>query len=345
MACPDNKPCGCEDTECGCAINANEIAYVGPTLTCTGIKNCDKLDDIITMFDTLLCSDEFIQMLINNILNNEDLYNQFVTIINDSINCETVQSCITTNTTCANTNLIINGGFDDDLTGWENTVDDDWIWSTYNGGSANYIGADEAGAIYQDILEDGITYDISFDLSMNAAHVGCDNYYIIVYAGDTESPPIRIFGTQQINLIMTCVGSTIFAIQGLEDCSGVIETIFIDNVVVTEHCDNFTTTSTTTTTAILTTTTTTTGEPFYKLNLDDFTYGSLALACAGSFSVDLDLYSETFDLNVGDFVYLDEALTMPYDGSSKIFQLRKLDLSFVAVQISSAGEILSLLVC
>lgn len=349
MACPDNnKPCGCNETnECGCKIDAKEVVYIGPLLNCTNVNNCDKLNDIIANFDAMLCSDEFIQTLINNILNNVNLYNQFATIINNSISCETIQDCITTTTTttCSTADRVDNGMFNGDLSSWNNTIVDNWVWSSFNGGSANYIGADEGGTLYQDILVDGNTFDITFDLAMLQEHLDCSdsNYNIFVYAGSTVYGPIRIYGSTTINLIMTSVGGTIFGIQGFENCSGAGASIFVSNVTVKDHCDSFTTT--TTTTIAPTTTTTTTVAPFFKLNLDTFTYGSLALACAGSFSVDTDLYSKTFDLNVGDFVYLDDALTMPYDGSDKIFQLRKLDLSFVAVQISSVGEILSILTC
>lgn len=119
MACPDNtKPCGCNETnECGCKVDAKDIVYIGPTLTCTDINNCDNLKDIISNFDAMLCSDEFIQILINNITNNVDLYNQLAVIINNSIDCEVIQNCFTTTSTttcaCENYHFIgpsINGG-------------------------------------------------------------------------------------------------------------------------------------------------------------------------------------------------------------------------------------------
>lgn len=267
MACPDNtKPCGCAETECGCVTSASEIAYIGPTLPCTGIQNCEKLDVIITKFDTILCSDEFIQTLINNITNNVDLYNQFATIVNNSIDCNVIQDCgtTTTTTTCE--------------------------CSSYTFAVSEGILSDQQVAFF----ECGETTDLTV---------------IVMTPGETYDACI-----QNAN------GFTISA-KGDSKFHGC--------------CDA----------PLTTTTTTTAGEPFYKLNLDDFTYTTLADACAGGFSVDMDLYSETFDVGVGDFVYTDEALTLPYDGSDKRFKLRKLDLSFIAIQISTSGEILALLVC
>lgn len=91
--------CNCADDPCGCKISSEEVVYVGPALECTGIENCDTLTEIITKINTLACSDELIQNFINVIINNPTINEQFVTIINQGVTCETIWACATTTTT------------------------------------------------------------------------------------------------------------------------------------------------------------------------------------------------------------------------------------------------------
>lgn len=204
------------------------------------------------------------------------------TIYNDCVDCVAAHPCLTTTTSsstsstttttttiCDNPNLIVNGTFDTNLSGWSQTIFNDWIWSSFNGGSANYVEQAEQGILYQDVLTPGVTYDISFDLWMN--NPTCTDplaFNVNVYAGDTVYGPFNILGNQTINLILTCTNTPRFGIQALDDCNLVLDTIFIDNVVVSEHCPQFTTsttsstsTSTTTSSSSTTTTTTTTLPP------------------------------------------------------------------------------------
>jgi hypothetical protein len=104
--CSDNCKCNCSCncTEsidvCGCCkYSAEDVAYVGPTLECTGVENCDPLPEALVKIDEYICGLDLVQNVINYITNNVEIYQQFVTIVNNSINCETVADCITTTTT------------------------------------------------------------------------------------------------------------------------------------------------------------------------------------------------------------------------------------------------------
>lgn len=95
----------------------------------------------------------------------------------------------------------------------------------------------------------------------------------------------------------------------------------------------------------VTTTTTTTIAPYFKIILDDNAVGSLAGACALVFSVDLDIYVQNGIPVNGAFIYTDALQTIPFEGGEKYYKVQIIDLSFMAVQVSDTGEILSSLNC
>lgn len=147
----------------------------------------------------------------------------------------------TTTTTCNHPNLVTNGTFDTSIAGWDVNIIPDWQWSFFNGGSVHYVGRDENAIISQNVLTPGVTYDITFDL-------WCDNptNIINVFAGTTEYTVTGISAYTQVNLILTCVGTSLFGFQGIDSLAEPFDTIYIDNVNVSVHCSQFTTTTTTT---------------------------------------------------------------------------------------------------
>lgn len=96
--CTKNK-CGCENDPCGCKTKASDVVYQGPALPCLDVETCDPVDQIFIKIDELMCSEEFIEILLNNLANNISLYTQFVNLVNNSIECPTIQACITTTST------------------------------------------------------------------------------------------------------------------------------------------------------------------------------------------------------------------------------------------------------
>lgn len=92
---------------CGCKTSTNEVVYNGPNLTCTGVNTCDTLSEALQTISTYLCSAEMVQIIVNNIINNTNLYNQFTTIVNTVVDCQTVQDCINQTTTTTTTTIPI----------------------------------------------------------------------------------------------------------------------------------------------------------------------------------------------------------------------------------------------
>ena len=106
MSCPNNivNTCGCGNTNpCGCKTSSDEVVYVGPELGCTGISNCDTVTEAFIKIDSFICGPGMVETIINNIVNNINLYNQFTAIVNNSVDCETVWGCIDSTTTTTST--------------------------------------------------------------------------------------------------------------------------------------------------------------------------------------------------------------------------------------------------
>lgn len=106
MSCSNDivNTCGCGNPNpCGCKTSSDEVVYVGPELGCTGISNCDTVTEAFIKIDSFICGPGMVQTIINNIVNNINLYNQFTTIVNNSVDCETVWSCIDSTTTTTST--------------------------------------------------------------------------------------------------------------------------------------------------------------------------------------------------------------------------------------------------
>lgn len=100
MSCPENTtPCGCGTNPCGCKISSDDVAYQGADLSCTGIQNCDTMTVAIQKLNDYACGIDLVQNIITNITNNTTLYNQFVTIVNRSVDCDTIFNCLATTTT------------------------------------------------------------------------------------------------------------------------------------------------------------------------------------------------------------------------------------------------------
>lgn len=112
------------------------------------------------------------------------------------------------------TNLVTNGTFDSDLSGW--TVGADWAWSS---GTALHT-ASSAEEMTQTILEAGKTYDISIDISGRTAGA------ITVYFGGIGTTTWTTNGTHTDQVT---ANSSSFRISPWDTFDGAI-----DNIIVTE---------------------------------------------------------------------------------------------------------------
>lgn len=130
-------------------------------------------------------------------------------------------------------NLITNGNFDTSLSGWSQSISNNWEWSDYFGGSAHYIGMDEQGTLFQDILTEGATYNVTFTLYNYAP---CTEFgYVNVFAGDTTFGPITDTGVTYQNITIICGNGTNFGINAFDACGeGTTGTIYVDNICITE---------------------------------------------------------------------------------------------------------------
>jgi len=101
MSCTNNinTNCGCENNPCGCKTSTDDVVYQGPDLDCVGVVNCDTLTSVFESIDGFICGPGMVETIINNITNNISLYSQFTTIVNNTVDCETVWGCETTTTT------------------------------------------------------------------------------------------------------------------------------------------------------------------------------------------------------------------------------------------------------
>lgn len=106
MSCSNNitpcTSCGQTDT-CGCKTSTDEVVYQGPALGCTGINNCDTLTTVFQTLDGFICGPDLVENIINNIANNQSLFSQFMTIVNNSVDCQTVWNCLENSTTTTTT--------------------------------------------------------------------------------------------------------------------------------------------------------------------------------------------------------------------------------------------------
>lgn len=86
---------------CSDGLSTNDYQYTGPDLTCTNINNGDSLTVAFQKISHFLCSREFTSQVIETITDNINEYPEFITILNNSVECDTITNCLTTTTTIA----------------------------------------------------------------------------------------------------------------------------------------------------------------------------------------------------------------------------------------------------
>jgi hypothetical protein len=150
---------------------------------------------------------------------------------------------------CISNNLITNGDFTTDLSGWTLApVSDVFYWDS---GAARYdnilYGATTPGFINQDILTPGTTYEITIDTIALLANTGyCQ---IIISAGTFDISgtqpnqfsilrlPTDPLYTTPITVTLTCTGSTSFNIYAYTTATDPGSIIRFSEVSVVELCD------------------------------------------------------------------------------------------------------------
>lgn len=133
-------------------------------------------------------------------------------------------------------NLIVNGTFNTDTNGWTISNTDDWIWSSYNGGSMLYNGADAGGVASQDILTVGETYSVEFDIYLEnqdyegkadlVVSLGTNSLVVFPFSAITTTKTIHIKTT------LVCLGNSTFSFSLSHTNDDGYKNLYIDNVVV-----------------------------------------------------------------------------------------------------------------
>ena len=95
-----NKDCNCNTTPTNPGVvcnhdglKANELIYRGLDVACSGIYNGMTVAEVLQQIDYYLCSLEFTQQVLDIIQDNPQEFNDFITLVNGAINCETITSC------------------------------------------------------------------------------------------------------------------------------------------------------------------------------------------------------------------------------------------------------------
>lgn len=287
------KLCGCDTTPTNTSptnicsdsgLTTNDYTYTGPDLNCTNVKQGDSLTLAFQKISHFLCSREFTEQIIETITDNIEEYPEFITILNNSVDCDVILDCAfpttTTSTTILTTtttstllttttsttivefcegNVILNPTFDSSLINWIVPFDSSWEWSPDFGGTALFLGRGKAIGITQNSLVNGETYNLTFTF-YNLGICG----QITVVSGGNVYGPFTDPGVTVINQVIVADTSELSFIA-VDPCElGFENNIYIDNVCVTLIPTTTTTTSSSTTIPPSTTTTSTTLGPCYS---------------------------------------------------------------------------------
>lgn len=95
-----NKDCNCNTTPTNPGVvcnhdglKANELIYRGIDVACSGVYNGMTVAEVLQQIDYYLCSLEFTQQVLDIIQDNPQEFNDFITLVNGAINCETITAC------------------------------------------------------------------------------------------------------------------------------------------------------------------------------------------------------------------------------------------------------------
>jgi hypothetical protein len=114
MSCHPGTPCYNGGTtvypkHCGvdpCHVyktNTDNTFYNGGNLPCTGVNTCDSLTTVLQKIDNKLCPTNLATAILNVILNNPGLLNQFCTLVSNCSPTTTTTSTSSSTTTTTTT--------------------------------------------------------------------------------------------------------------------------------------------------------------------------------------------------------------------------------------------------
>jgi hypothetical protein len=99
------KKCNCYDTPtnegsvCKCEKTTDDFCLQSEIESCTGIQKGDSVSLILQKWDNYVCGLEYVQYFFYLIQNNEEVFEEFYTLMNGAIECSTITDCSTYTTT------------------------------------------------------------------------------------------------------------------------------------------------------------------------------------------------------------------------------------------------------
>lgn len=94
------KKCNCPETPTNPGTNCNhnglfakDLIYQGEDIPCAEIYSGMNISEVLQRMDYYLCGLEFTQQVLNIIEENPQEFNEFITLVNGAINCETINEC------------------------------------------------------------------------------------------------------------------------------------------------------------------------------------------------------------------------------------------------------------
>jgi hypothetical protein len=301
MSCSNNiTPCGCGSNPCGCGTSSNDVVYQGPDLSCTGVTNCDTLTEVIQTIDGFICSPQMVQNIINNILNNTNLYNQFTSIVNNTVDCQTVWNCIASTTTTSTTLA---------PTTTTTTTSVAYCYELSAVGKVKFYWIDVNGVAQTITITNNITY-VCAELGSVIADGPSDiQGGVTLCTNNSQCVPTTTTTTTPIPTTTTTSSSSTSTSSTTTSTS----TTAVPTTTTTSSSSTSTSTSTTTSTTTIPPTTTTT------TTIVNFAHGfsegktDSNLACAETV-VAITLYTSVPTIVFGTFMYTDPGLTTPFIG-------------------------------
>jgi hypothetical protein len=110
------KKCNCPTTPTNPNTNCNhnglyakDLVYQGVDIPCAEIYSGMNMSEVLQRLDYYVCGIGFTQQVLDIIQENPQEFNEFITLVNGAINCETINACgpVPTTTTTSTTEVIV----------------------------------------------------------------------------------------------------------------------------------------------------------------------------------------------------------------------------------------------
>jgi hypothetical protein len=129
--------------------------------------------------------------------------------------------------------VVINGDFDTDLSGWTTSNPSNFDWSSFNGGSAEYVGEDS----YAFITQTGYTFLTGFNYTISYDVYNTDPTAGFIWPGFGDNPSVDITQTlpysplsawTHYNTVLECYNINQLSFSGFNNSS--LTPVYLDNV-------------------------------------------------------------------------------------------------------------------